>query len=83
MQFAAHNSAVVHWPNGGGVLDASRDPFTGSAPSVRGFFFLIALPNVKYWSQNRGFLTLTLRGAFDTIRTELSPLGGFSFDPTL
>jgi|GEM_PF-1560 Na+-transporting NADH:ubiquinone oxidoreductase subunit A len=25
-------------PNGGGVFDASRDPFTGSAPSVRGFF---------------------------------------------
>ncbi len=83
MQFAAHNSAEHHRPNCGGVFDASRDPFTGSAPSVRGFFFLIALPHVKYWSQNRGFLTLTLLGGFDTIRSELSPLVGFSFDPTL
>ena len=83
MKFAAHNSAEHHQPNGGGVFDASRDPFTGSAPSVRGFFLLISRVLVLKVSPGPVLLTLTVPGGFDTIRSELSPLVGFSFGPTL
>jgi len=44
---------------------------------------MIALVRAIFVLPNRVFLTLTLLGGFDTIPSELSPLVGFSFDPTL